>query len=163
MPRSPSVALRCSANAARSGSRREVTCARQAWSGCRTSPAANARAISPSGLRWGTGKDVDDIAHLRDLATVLGRVDVTPLTAAGLCPDGAGSSTLCPYLTPLTFSSRDLGKQSVRTDKSRPAGRLSFVCSRWRCRESNPGPPACWQDFSERSSLCLSRPHQSRE
>lgn len=25
----------------------------------------------------------------------------------------------------------------------------------WRCRESNPGPPSPYQDFSVRSSLCL--------
>src|SRR5438552_13827795 len=30
-----------------------------------------------------------------------------------------------------------------------------FLDHRWRCRESNPGPSANCQGFSERSSLCL--------
>ena len=39
-------------------------------------------------------------------------------------------------------------------DGHRPVGRLPLVL-RWRCRESNPGPPSLHEGFSVRSPLCL--------
>jgi len=40
--------------------------------------------------------------------------------------------------------------------RSRPTAWWRWAgCRPWRCRESNPGPSASCQGFSERSSLCL--------
>lgn len=46
-------------------------------------------------------------------------------------------------------------RNRTRNEKKRSALREQGASSKWRCRESNPGPPSLHQDFSVRSSLCL--------